>query len=79
MKLGLEYIISVTSITNIPHGGAKASIDFYKSVRSAIGSCNIPKNLSDFNFVKTVTSAAGSNVSGVGNSAAGIAGVCPSV
>jgi hypothetical protein len=47
MKLGLEYIISVTSRTIIPHTGAKVSIDFYKSVRSAIGSCNISKNFSD--------------------------------
>ena len=44
MKLGLEWIISVTSSTIIPHGGAKVSMVSYKSVRSAIGSCNILKN-----------------------------------
>jgi hypothetical protein len=43
MKLGLEYIISVILSTIIPHGEAKVSLDVYKSVRSAKGSCNIPK------------------------------------
>jgi hypothetical protein len=43
MKLGLECIISVTSSTIIPHAGAQVSIDVYKSVKSAIGSCIIPK------------------------------------
>jgi hypothetical protein len=44
MKLGLEYIISVTSSSIIPYEWAKVSVDFYKSVKSAKGSCNIPKN-----------------------------------
>jgi hypothetical protein len=44
MKLGLEYIISVILSTIIPHGEANVSLADYKSVKSAIGSCNIPKN-----------------------------------
>src|SRR4051812_41464090 len=56
MRLGLEWIISVTlSLTNIPHLRAKVSFGFYKSVKSAIGSCNIPKNYRISDFVKTVT------------------------
>lgn len=55
MKLGLEWIISVTSNTNIPHRGVKVSIDFYKSVKSAAGSCNLPKTFRILDFVKFVT------------------------
>lgn len=57
MKLGLEWIISVTSSTIIPHTGAKVSIDFCKSAKSAIGSCKIPKNSQISDFGKTATSS----------------------
>jgi hypothetical protein len=48
MKLGLECIISVTSSTIILHSGAKALLFTYKSVRSAEGSCNLPKDFHTF-------------------------------
>ena len=51
MKLGLKYIISVTSSTIIPHRGAKVSIDFYKSVKSVEGSCKLPKKFGTTIFI----------------------------
>jgi hypothetical protein len=57
MKLGLKCIISVTSTTNIPHAGVKVSMDIYKSVKSAIGSCNLPKKFSHSDFVKMAAKA----------------------
>jgi hypothetical protein len=49
MKLGLEWIMRVTSTLLYPttiqrKRGAKVSLDVYKSGRSAIGSGNLRKN-----------------------------------
>jgi hypothetical protein len=64
MKLGLEWIMGVTSTLLYPttiqrKRGAKVSLDVYKSVGSAIGSGNLRKIFQILGRPNACTTAAG--------------------